>query len=317
MSILFVAVGAALLYAGGEVMIAGAVALARRFEVSSLVVGLTVVAFATSAPELAATATAALRGSSDIALGNVIGSNIANVGLILGASALIAPLASNGGVRRQAAFMLVVTIVFLPLLAEGTLMRWEGLLMLGGLAFFLFSLLQRARAEQVPPLLAASGELEVLMKEDVEPPSGLLASFKVVLGIALLIGGAQALVAGASDVARHFGVSERVIGLSLVAFGTSLPELATCVVAARRREDDIVLGNVIGSNIFNLLFILGTTVLIHPIAVAPGVMQIDYWVMLATSLLVVLILGLRRRILRLEGAVFLLTYLVYVAYIYR
>ena len=268
-SILLVAAGIGLLYWGGELLIENSIRLAKNFGVSSLVIGLTVVAFATSAPELATTLTAALRGSPDIAVGNVIGSNIANLGLILGLSAAI--------------FLLVA--------------------MLG---IFLATQLREQGSEEEDPENGSKSARPVW-----------LLSLLIAVGVGLLVGGAQALVTGASNIARAAGVSDRVIGLTLVALGTSLPELAAAVVAARRRLADLVLGNVIGSNIFNLLCILGITSMVHPISVAPQALRLDFWVMLAISILVLVCLALRRRLQRLEGLVLLAIYLGYTVFLYR
>lgn len=300
--------GAALLYWGGEVLVDNSIRLAKSFGVSSLVIGLTVVAFATSAPELAATITAALKGAPDIAVGNVFGSNIANLGLILGTAALIFPLyATVRFIRREVAFMVFVTILVYPLMATSNYLNWlDGLLLVTMLALFLWTQLRETREED-------EDEDE---DEDESPRPVWLCLLGIALGVALLVGGAQALVQGASDIARALGVSERVIGLTLVALGTSLPELAAAISAARRHEGDLVLGNVIGSNIFNLLCILGITSMVHPIRVAPKALGLDYWVVLVISLLVMAALATQRRLVRLEGAVLLSFYLGYMVYLY-
>ena len=306
LSVFLVAVGIALLYAGGELLIENSIRLAKSFGVSSLVIGLTVVAFATSAPELATTLTAALRGAPDIAVGNVLGSNIANLGLILGVSALIFPLMTTVRfIRREVAFMVFVTILLYPLMATHLdIGRWEGLLLVVMLGLFLATQMREQRGEEEP--------------EDGRAPRrpAWLSALGVLVGVGLLVGGAQALVTGASDIARSLGVSDRVIGLTLVALGTSLPELAAAVVAARRHLADLVLGNVIGSNIFNLLCILGITSLVHPIAVAPQAIRLDFWVTLGISVLTLAALATRRRLQRLEGAVLLALYLGYMVFLF-
>ncbi len=306
-SIFLVVIGAALLYVGGEVLVDNSIRLAKSFGVSSLVIGLTVVAFATSAPELAATITAALRGVPDIAIGNVFGSNIANLGLILGVSALIFPLhATVRFIRREVAFMVFVTILVYPLMARSNLLGWlEGLVLVGMLGIFLWTQLRETRQED-----------DDEDSDDGDQRPVWLCALGIALGVALLVGGAQALVQGASDIARGLGVSDRVIGLTLVAFGTSLPELAAAISAARRHEGDLVLGNVIGSNIFNLLCILGITSMVHPIRVAPQALGLDYWVVLVISVLVLVGLATQRRLVRFEGAVLLAFYLGYMAYLY-
>ncbi len=307
-SIFLVVAGVALLYFGGEVLVDNSIRLAKSFGVSSLVIGLTVVAFATSAPELAATITAALKGVPDIAIGNVFGSNVANLGLILGSSALIFPLyATVRFIRREVAFMVFVTILIYPLMARSNVLGWlEGLVLVVMLGIFLATQMRETRQEDDED---EDGE------GDGQRPVWLCA-LGIALGVALLVGGAQALVQGASDIARGLGVSDRVIGLTLVAFGTSLPELAAAISAARRHEGDLVLGNVIGSNIFNLLCILGITSMVHPIRVAPQALGLDYWVMLVISVLVLVGLATQRRLVRFEGAILLAFYLGYMVYLY-
>jgi len=302
--------GVVMLYAGGELLVACAKALALRFGVSPLVIGLTIVAFATSCPELAATMTAALRGSTEMALGNVIGSNIANIGLILGTAALIFPLATSARfLRREVAFMMLATVMLYPFLITGTLERWHALIFLAALTFFLVTLLREpdANMEQTAEEVA---EMQAAM-------SVVRASIGVALGVLVLAGGAQALVAGASNIARAFGIGDRVIGLTLVAIGTSLPELATSIVAARRRESEMILGNIIGSNIFNLLFILGMTALVKPLAVAPAVVALDFWMLLATSITLFVLLATREKLTRIEGGALLVGYALYMVFLFR
>ncbi len=308
-SILLVIAGAALLYWGGEVLVDNSIQLAKSFGVSSLVIGLTVVAFATSAPELAATITAALKGSSDMVIGNVLGSNIANLGLILGVAALIFPLhAPARFIRREVAFMVFVTILVYPLMATDSRLNWyEGLFLLIMLGIFLATQIRETGREEDEDKGAGSEELRPAW----------LSSLGIALGVMLLVGGAWALVTGASDIARSMGVSDRVIGLTLVALGTSLPELAAAISAARRHEADLVLGNVIGSNIFNLLCILGFTSMVRPIQVAAQAIGLDYWVVLAISVLVMVGLATQRRLVRFEGAILLAFYLGYMVYLYR
>lgn len=307
-STLLVIIGVALLYFGGEVLVDNSIRLARSFGVSELVIGLTVVAFATSAPELAATLTAAYRGSPDIAIGNVLGSNIANLGLILGMTALVFPLAtSRRFIRREVLFMVVVTLATFPVLRSGYFVgRLEGLLLLGILTCFLVVSLRDTGHQPAP------GELG----EETGPERPLLFSvLGITLGVGLLVGGAQALVTGATEIARAFEVPERVIGLTLVALGTSLPELAASVVAARRQKGDLVLGNVIGSNIFNLLCILGLTSLVHPIAVAEKALSLDFWVTFGISVFLLLMLLIRPVLGRTAGVLLLATYFGYSIYL--
>ncbi|MEM9555646.1 MAG: calcium/sodium antiporter [Acidobacteriota bacterium] len=307
LSVGLVVLGIALLYWGGEVLVDSSIALARHFGLSPLAIGLTVVAFATSAPELAAALTATLLGAPDLALGNAVGSNIANVGLILGATALFFALPATGRfVRRELAFMLVVTVILYPVLAtSGSISRLEGVALFGILVVFLHGMLRDPGSQQTWDE-AEEGEDDPLWK----------SLMGVALGIVLLVGGAKALVDGASDIALALGVPERVIGLTLVALGTSLPELAASIAAGRKNQADLVLGNVVGSNIFNLLCILGLTSIVVPIRVAPDIVRLDFWVMLGISILLAAFLGLRGKLSRGEGAVLLALYVGYSIYLY-
>lgn len=307
LSVFLVLAGVGLLYLGGEVLVDNSIRLAKSFGVSSLVIGLTVVAFATSAPELAATLTAAFKGSPEMAVGNVLGSNVANLGLILGISALIFPLEATARfIRREVAFMVFVTILIYPLMVRHQFLGWvDGLLLLVMLSLFLVTQMREQR----------DGDDDEEEDGTSRPPW--LSSLGIALGVVLLVGGAQALVTGASDIARTLGVSERVIGLTLLALGTSLPELAAAISAARRHEGDLVLGNVIGSNIFNLLCILGITSIVHPIEVSAAAIGLDFWVVLAISVAVLLALATQRRLVRLEGAILLAAYVAYTVYLYR
>jgi cation:H+ antiporter len=302
--------GVVLLYFGGELLVNCSIKLARSFNVSNMVIGLTVVAFGTSCPELAASLTAALRGSSDIAVGNVFGSNVANIGLILGISALLMPFkATVGFLRREVAFMLVATVLVYPLMVGGRLTRVEGLFLFVLLLGFLFVLLRDPGAQE-ESMIPDEDE-----NEDAKGRPTYLLVLGVAVGIGLLVGGAQMLISGASDIARSLGVSERVIGFTLVALGTSLPELAASVVAVRKGEGDLVLGNLVGSNIFNLLCILGLTAMVVPIPVSPESMQLDFAVMLGTSLLMAGFLMTRLKLTRFEGAVLLTSYVSYMGYL--
>ena len=308
--LLLVAAGIALLWAGGEALISGATALARRLGMSPLVVGLTVVAFGTSAPELAATLAAALQGSPEVAFGNVVGSNIFNVGLILGIAALVFPLAARARfLRREMPFMIATSVLLLPLMMNGRIGRLEALLLLALLGGYLWVLL---RKDEESARVAAE-----FAQEYGEVKTPLWASvLRVAVGIGVLVVGAQVLVAGAVSIATELGVSERVIGLTLVACGTSLPELASSLVAAARREGDIVLGNVVGSNIFNVLAILGTTSLVVPIQIqVTAGTWIDLAVMLATSLALWPFLHTNRRLERWEGALLIAAFVVYMGWL--
>lgn len=304
-----VTAGVVLLWGGGEALVSGAKSLARVLGMSPLVVGLTVVAFATSTPELAATLAAFLGGSPDVGLGNVIGSNIANLGLVLGVSALLRPLVAEARfLRREMPFMLLGTLLSVILLWEGSLGLWEGLLLVALLGAYLATILRTGDAER-------RRVREEYAAEFSGAERGLGASLLLVaLGVVLLVGGARLLVDGAVDLARLLGVAERVIGLTLVALGTSLPELASCLVAAAKDEGDIVLGNLIGSNVFNLLFVLGTCAVVSPFSVAAPETRIDLAVMLGISLLAWPLLA-RRRMGRWGGALMLAVYVAYIGFV--
>jgi cation:H+ antiporter len=303
-----VAIGVVGLYFGGDVLVHHASRLARALGISPMVVGLTVVAFGTSAPELAATLAAAFRGVPELALANVTGSNVANVGLILGSTAIFYPLVTQWSfLRREIPWMLAVTLLVIPLAYDGRLGRVEGAVLLAILAAFLVTMFRQG---------GAPGAVAVPI-EGV-PRGGVARSVLwVVVGIALLAAAAQALVAGATTLALAWGVPERVVGLTLVAVGTSLPELASSLAAALKRETDIILGNVIGSNLFNLLAVLGTAALVHPIVVPTEGLRVDLWVMLAFSLVVVPLLVWRGpRLGRRSGAALLVAYVAYVVLLF-
>ena len=309
MAVFWVVLGIALLYVGGELLVGGSIRLAKRFHVSNMVIGLTVVAFGTSCPELAASLAAALEGAPDIAVGNVFGSNVANLGLILGLSALIVPFTVTVAfLRREVAFMIFATVLVYPLMIGGRLNRLEGLLLFLLLLGFIYVLLRDPEAQ----------DEHMISADDlaVEPGPVWRSALGVIAGVALLVGGAHSLVTGAVTIATALDVSERVIGFTIVAFGTSLPELATSVVATKKGEGDIVMGNLVGSNVFNLLCILGLTALVIPIPVAAESMRFDFWMMLGVSVLLLIFLASNRKLMRIEGAVLLLIYLGYTVYLY-
>jgi cation:H+ antiporter len=287
--ILLVLAGIVMLYLGGEALVRGAVALARTLGWSPLVIGLTVVSFGTSSPELASTLAASLNGAPEVAFGNVVGSNIANIGLILGLTALIWPLTTTARfLKREVPFMLLSSALLFPVVADGLISRLEGASLFALLVAFLVYLMRRER--------------ELLL---------------VLLGIVLLMGGAHLLVTGGVAIARVIGVSERVIGLTLVAFGTSLPELAASLVAGLKREGDIVLGNVIGSNIFNVLCILGITPMVSPLVVDASAVWLDLTAMLILTLLLWPILASHLKLERWEGFLLLAFYGMYIGWLFR
>ncbi|HVS66150.1 MAG TPA: calcium/sodium antiporter [Thermoanaerobaculia bacterium] len=296
--------GVGILYYGGEILVRYSTALAISLNVKPLVIGLTVIAFGTSAPELAAGVLAAVQRHPELAVGNVIGSNIANIGLILGLTVVITPLvAAREFVRREVLFMLATGALLIPFVLTGRFTRWQAIVLLAAMALFLWTLLRSGSA--VPEDL----------DEEAPETSALLSFLGSVAGLALLIGGAQLLVWASVEMARGFGVSERVIGLTVVAFGTSVPELAGCLAAAAKKHTDLVLGNVIGSNVFNTLLVLPTTILIRPFPVSFGGFGVDLLVMVGFSVAVVVFFARDRTLTRWEGVLLCLGYLVYIGYL--
>ena len=313
LTILLFVLGIALLVLGAELLVRGASRLALAAGVSPLVVGLTVVAFGTSAPELAVSVRAAFAGSADIAYGNVVGSNIFNVLFILGLSALVAPLVVDRQLIRRDVPIMVGVSLLLPLLAlDGRIGRMDGALLFGAiLAYTVFSVIQSRRERA-----ATREEMEAGASD--EPPGAWWANLLLVVGgVGMLVLGARWLVDGAVVFARALGVSELIIGLTIVAAGTSLPEVATSVLASIRGHRDIAVGNVVGSNIFNILCVLGLSGVVAPrgIPVAPGAFSFDTPVMIAVALACLPIFFSGPGITRWEGALFLFYYAAYVTFI--
>lgn len=298
--LLMIAAGLVALLLGGEVLVRGAVALALRLGISPLVVGLTVVAFGTSAPEMIVSVSAALRGATDLAMGNVVGSNIANVLVILGISALIAPIYTRAvDLRESWWIMMAASALLIALALMGPLGPVQAAILLAALGLTLWRQLSTAQEDD---------------DADVSAPqsSWPRIAFWLLAGLVALPVGAHLLVTGATDIARDLGVPEAVIGLTLVAVGTSLPEMAASVIAALRGRSDLALGNVVGSNIFNILAILGITALIKPLPVPAQMLRLDLWVMLAAALILWPFLLRGVRISREVGAVMIAAYAAYV-----
>nr|WP_280637494.1 MULTISPECIES: calcium/sodium antiporter [unclassified Paracoccus (in: a-proteobacteria)] len=299
-----VAAGLGLLVFGGDLLVKGAVNMSLRLGITPLVVGLTVVAFGTSAPELLVSMSAALKGSTDIAMGNVVGSNIANVLIILGATALVSGIVTRGhDLRESWAMMIAATVLLMALAFLGPLGVPQGIILLVALGLVLWRQLSTARAENQDAAELEGAALGARWRQ---------ISLWLIGGLVALPVGANMLVSGASDIALAFGISEAVIGLTLVAVGTSLPEMAASVASALRGRADMALGNVVGSNIFNLLSILGLTALVAPLPIPPEMLRLDLWVMLASSLLLAPFLFRGIPINRPVGAVFVLAYCAYV-----
>lgn len=311
--LLFVAAGLVLLFVGGESLVRGSVAIAERLGISKLLIGLVIVGFGTSTPELLVSVKAALNGAPEIALGNVVGSNIANILLVVGLAAVIAPVIGwERTAVREALVATLVSLAAFALVQGDVITRIQGIAMLVVLAGYLVSSYWLERRDRA----AKTFQHEAEAFEDIPLPRQWLAPVLAIGGIVALVFGADLLVKGAVNIARSFGVSDAVIGLSLVAIGTSLPEVATAIVAAIRRQSDVVLGNVIGSNIFNILAILGITVVIQPIEVADRFRTIDTPVMLATALLLLTLLFATKVIGRFWGIMMLAIYAVYMAFLF-
>lgn len=313
MDAILLILGLVLLVGAGDALVRGAVALSLQLGVPAILISATVVAFGTSAPELLISVQAALEGAPGIALGNVVGSNIANVLLVLGVPALIVPISGCGPeAHRNFYLMLGATALFGGLVLGGTVFWWGGLALVSVAVFMVWDSVRVALTARNGANAEVLEELAEL--EDVDPD---MARWKVLLliaaGIVGLPVGAHFLISGARGVAVELGVSEAAIALTLVAVGTSLPELATTVAAALRRQADIALGNVIGSNIFNITAVIGAAALAAPLAVPPEIVNRDIWVMTGASLALIPFVLMRRTIGRMAGAGALL---IYIAYIY-
>jgi cation:H+ antiporter len=314
MMYLFALGGFVLLFAGGEWLVRGAVSVSRRMGISPLLIGMSIVAFCTSAPELLVSLEAALRGQVDMAVGNVVGSNIANVLVILGISALISPILVKPSELKRDTIVMVGSVALLAGLSlAGVIERWHGGLMVGALIGYIWY-------SYHSELYREGGGAEMHAHE-AEEFSGVtkkiwLGIGELAVGLAALVVGSRLLVTGATDIARDFGVPEAVIGLTLVAIGTSLPELATSVTAAARGHSDVAVGNVVGSNLFNSMGIIGVTALVTPLPVSEAIASFDVWVMLGAAALLVPFLLWRGRIGRVAGVTFVVAYVVYLGVLY-
>ncbi len=317
--LLFV-LGLVALILGAELLVRGASKLALSLGITPLVVGLTVVAFGTSAPELAVSVQSAWAGQVDIALGNVVGSNLFNVLVILGLSALITPLVVHQQViRQEVPIMIGASLLLWAMALDGGISRWEGILLAGLVVGYTVLLIRQSRRETAAVMAVVKVEYEVAFDG---PPKGWDAHWGVqvmlmLVGLALLVLGAHWLVEAAIGFARALGVSELVIGLTVVAAGTSLPEVATSVMAVLRGERDIAVGNVMGSNIFNILAVLGFSASLAPsdLAVAPSMLAFDIPVMVAVAVACLPVFFTGNRIARWEGTLFLALYVAYTLYL--
>lgn len=309
MDYVYIVFGLALLVFAGDALVRGAVALSLKLGVSALVVSLTVVAFGTSAPELLVGIKATLNGSSALVYGNVVGSNIANVFLVLGVPALIAPIVmSQPGSRQNFLTMLAVSVLFIAVCGMGGMTVWVGVAFFVLLIAILYSTYQGSRSA---PEIDLPDELA---EAPTDSPMWKVLAI-LFAGLIFLPVGAGLLIAGAQNVAIAWGVPEAVIGLTLVAIGTSLPELATTVMAAIRRESDVALGGVIGSNTFNILAVMGASSFFGPLPTPAGFMELDLWIMLAAALAMAPFIFLKRDIGRVAGLIFLGVYLAYLVFV--
>lgn len=316
LGILLFVVGLVVLVAGGEALVRGATALARAWGLPPAVIGLTVVAMGTSLPELAVGLLAALRGEPDLAVGNVIGSNIFNVTAALGLTALVCTLPVRGSaVRLEWPVMFAASGAAVLVLRDSCVDRVEAGVLLSALVLFTAWSVRIARRE-ITGEEKREFEAEVAGRMEPARDSQLLAGALVALGVVLLVTGGHSLVTGAVSLARLLGLSERIIGLTVVAIGTGTPELATSMVAAMRRQTDVAVANMIGSNIFNILGILSVTALVHPIRFSAAMAGSDLWWMLGTSLLLFPVLWRGMKVERWEGGVLVLAYAVYLALLF-
>ncbi|MCD7060087.1 calcium/sodium antiporter [Pelagibacterium xiamenense] len=306
----FLILGLVLLVAGGESFVRGSVAIARRLGMSPLLIGLTLMGFGTSLPEMVTSVQAALDGAPGIAMGNVVGSNIANILLILGVAAVLYPVAVDRGVlRRDGGVLVLSALVTLAIVLIGALGRIAGIVLIAMLAAYI----TRSYLAERQSNIARDAEEESAHTAVRNGVAVSLILAAVGLGLTLL--GARFLVSSAIELATAFGISETVIGLTVVAVGTSLPELVTSVIAAVRKHTDLALGNIIGSNIFNTFAILGVTALVQPIPVPAEIIRLDIWIMLAATVGLIAFAYTARRIERWEGAVFLLAYAGYIGWL--
>ncbi|KPA52849.1 calcium/sodium antiporter [Photobacterium lucens] len=311
-AIVLLCVGLVLLVWSADRLVYGAAALARNFGVAPLVIGMTILAMGSSAPEMMVSATAALAGKTDTAVGNVLGSNIANIALILGITALLKPLSiSSTIIRRELPLMLGVTVIAGLLLWDNYLGRMEGAFLAVLFILFLLAMLKISRANKNDPLME---------NQEEEIPTGVSNSSALIwvfIGLGLLLYSSDMVVESAVTIAKYFGMSDLVIGLTIIAVGTSLPELAASIASIYKGEDDMAVGNIIGSNVFNILAVMGIPGLLNPSVLSPLAMSRDFYVMLALSVLLLLMaLGKRRRINRVEGGILVICFIAYQAYLF-
>lgn len=310
LSYVFLIVGFLLLIFSGDFLVKGAVSIALKLRLSTLVIGMTIVSFGTSAPELLVSIKAALGGHPDISIGSVVGSNISNIALVLGITALVFPITvSKATLRIDWPMMMLSTLLFVVVVMDGELSAWEGILFIVFLISFIVWLIRNSRKGSAVP-----ASVDEVNEEEKNLPLwkgvGLVG-----LGAVGLVLGADLMLKGAVEIARYYDVSERIIGLTIVAFGTSLPELITSCVAAFRKEADISIGNLIGSNIFNILAILGITSIIHPISVSSSIINSDNYILLGITFLVFPLMYFGKKLTRGKGFLLFFVYTTYLIYL--
>ncbi len=312
-AIIFLIVGIALTFVGAELLIRGAARIARRLGLSPFVIGVTVVAFGTSAPEMFASVKASLDGKGELGIGNVLGSNIANMCLILPVAALLAPIAVKKTViRRDAPLMLAITVIACAMMLDGSVSRIDGFILFAGVIAYIIFNYKRGKSD--PQVIEAALELEHehgLKLEKNLKPKLLPNIFFVIVGLTALSAGAAILVKGGVDLARAVNIPEIVIGATIVAFGTSVPELAASIQAARKKESDIAIGNILGSNVFNLLAVLGAAGIARPIAVTPPTIFFHIPSVILISILLIPIMAVGKYIGRKKAIILLLAYIAY------
>ncbi len=317
MSIIYLIFGLVLLAVSGDALVRGAISAAQRMHIPTIITGLTIVAFGTSAPELIVSIEAALNNAHGLAIGNVIGSNIANTLLVLGVPAIIATFALKAdGIRRSTVFLIAVSLVFILFLSDGLVSRFDGLILFTLLIIYLtYSGIMATRARKETLREISNGE--IVADDGDEPPLtmpwllGFLAFGIIGLGI-----GGKLTITGALGVANMFGVADTVVGLSIVALGTSLPELAASVSAALRKQAGMMVGNVLGSSVFNILGIIGITAMLMPLSVPMSIISLDMWIMLGVFLLLLPIVFFTRKLNRIEGSIMVIAYLIYMGLVF-
>ena len=309
MSYLFLVLGLVTLILGGDLLVRGAVSVALKVRISPLVVGMTVVSLGTSAPELLVSLSAVLNGHPDVAVGAVVGSNIANLGLVLGLTILIFPILINkDSIKIDWPMMFLATVLFYFFSQDNQLQRWEGLVFVSLLILFISWLIYRSRS--------SSGHYEEQNSDEVKDAPLSRPVWKdlslIVIGAFGLYQGAEWLIQSVVDLAKEFDVSEKVISVTIVAFGTSVPELVTSIVAAFKKETDISVGNLIGSNIFNILAILGITSIVHPFEVSEDILAFDLYFMIAVTVILLPLMLIGKKLSYISGIILLSSYVFYI-----